>query len=221
MSLVNAPFGILPDWHISGQLRPTAYTSYSAADLLIPSGTNVSFYKGQPVFLSRGAGSAVNGVTIPTGAIVLQPVVAATATSQAILGIFAGIEYVDSTGKPWRQNFWPANTALLAGASQTVYVWDDPEIIYRAQFTSAPALAAGSPLTGRQFNFDQTTVANGSALTGLSQATIAPATVAAASQGTFRVIKLWNDVLGLATDAYPIYEVKLANHQFLNPATSL
>jgi hypothetical protein len=216
MSLVNAPFGILPDWHPSGEIRSTGYTSYSANDLLIPSLTNVQFSKGQAVKLVIGTGASVNGVTIPTGSMVLAPI---TATSDAVLGIFAGVEYVDSTGKPWRQNFWPASQALLAGASQIVYVWDDVELIFRAQLDGAPSTGAGAALTGKQFNVSN--FANTSALTGLSQCTLSATIVATASQGQFRVIKLFNDINGLATDAFPVYEVKIARHPFLNPQTSL
>lgn len=216
MSLVNAPFGILPDMHPTGQTRPTAYASYGANDPLIPSGTNVAFYKGQPVKLVIGTGASVNGVTIPTGSMVLAP---ATATSDALLGVFAGIEYVDATGKPTVSDTWPASQTLLAGKPQTIYVWDDPEIIYRAQLDGAPSVGAGAALTGKQFNVSN--FAAGNTLTGLSQATLSATTVATGAQGQFRVIKLFNDINGLASDPFPVYEVKLARHQFLNPQTSL
>jgi len=216
MSLINAPFGIVPDWHPTGQIRPTAYVSYSANDLLIPSATNVNIYKGQPVKLVIGTGAAVNGVTITTGAMVLAPI---TATTDRPLGIFAGVEYVDSTGKPWFQNFWPASTVLLAGARQVVYVWDDPELIYRAQLDGAPSVAAGYALTGKQLNVSN--FAAGNSLTGLSQATLSATVVATGSQGQFRIIKLFNDINGLATDPYPVYEVKLQYSPFLAAQTSL
>ena len=216
MSLINAPFGIVPDWHPTGQIRPTAYVSYSANDLLIPSATNVNIYKGQPVKLVIGTGAAVNGVTITTGAMVLAPI---TATTDRPLGIFAGVEYVDSTGKPWFQNFWPASTVLFAGARQVVYVWDDPELIYRAQLDGAPSVAAGYALTGKQLNVSN--FAAGNSLTGLSQATLSATVVATGSQGQFRIIKLFNDINGLATDPYPVYEVKLQYSPFLAAQTSL
>jgi len=216
MSLINAPFGIVPDWHPTGQIRPTAYVSYSANDLLIPSATNVNIYKGQPVKLVIGTGAAVNGVTITTGAMVLAPI---TATTDRPLGIFAGVEYVDSTGKPWFQNFWPASTVLFAGARQVVYVWDDPELIYRAQLDGAPSVAAGYALTGKQLNVSN--FAAGNSLTGLSQATLSATVVATGSQGQFRIIKLFNDINGLATDPYPVYEVKLQYSPFVAAQTSL
>ncbi len=216
MSLVNAPFGILPDWHPTGIIRPTAYVSYSANDQLIPSGTNVAFFKGQPVKLVIGTGGTVNGVTVATGAMVLAPV---TATSDTPLGVFAGVEYVDATGKPWVNNQWPASQTLLAGARQVVYVWDDPEIIYRAQLDGAPSVGAGYALTGKQLNVSN--FAAGSTATGLSQATLSATVVATGSQGQFRIIKLFNDINGLATDAYPVYEVKLQLSPFVAAKTSL
>jgi len=216
MSLVNAPFGIVPDWHPTGQIRPTAYVSYSANDQLIPSGTNVAFYKGQVVKLVIGTGASVNGVTIATGQMVLAPI---TATTDTPLGVFAGIEYVDSTGKPWVQNNWPASTTLLAGSRQVVYVWDDPELIYRAQLDGAPSVGAGYALTGKQVNVSN--FANGTTLTGLSQCTISGTIVATGSQGQFRIIKLFNDIGNLATDPYPVYELKLQYSPFVAAKTSL
>lgn len=216
MSLVNAAFGILPDWHPTGQIRPTAYVSYGANDLLIPSGTNVNFYKGMPVKLSIGSGGAINGVTVATGAMVLAPL---TGTSDTPLGVFAGIEYVDSTGKPWVQNYWPASTTLLAGARQVVYVWDDPEIIYRAQLDGAPSVGAGYALTGKQLNVSNFNTGN--TLTGLSTTTLSATVVATASQGQFRIIKLFNDIGNLASDPFPVYEVKLQLSPFVAAKTSL
>lgn len=216
MSLVSAPFGILPDWHPTGQIRPTAYVSYGSNDLLIPSGTNVNFYKGMPVKLVIGTGASVNGVTITTGAMILAPL---TATTDTVLGVFAGVEYVDSTGKPWVQNFWPASTVLQAGARQVVYIWDDPEIIYRAQLDGAPSVAAGYALTGKQLNVSNFNTGN--SLTGLSTTTLSATVVATASQGQFRIIKLFNDIGNLASDPFPVYEVKLQLSPFVAAKTSL
>lgn len=216
MSLVNAPFGILPDWHPTGQVRPTAYVSYSANDQLIPSLTNVNFFKGQPVKLLIGSGGAINGATVPTGAMVISPL---TATSDAVFGVFAGIEYIDSTGKPWTNDIWPASTVLLAGGRQVVYIWDDPEIIYRAQLDGAYSVGAGSALTGKQINVSNFTT--GSTLTGLSTTTLSGTAVATGAQGQFRIIKLFNDINGLATDAFPVYEVKLQLSPFVAAKVSL
>jgi len=218
MSLVNAPFGILPDMHPTGQVRPTAYKSTGANDLLIPSGTNVAIYKGQPVKLLIGSGGAINGVTIATGAMVVGPV---TGTTDDVAGIFAGIEYVDATGKPWANDFWPASQTLLAGAPQTVYIWDDPEIIYRAQMSAAPSTGATYALTGKQLTIDTGTVASGSALTGLSQATLSATVIATSSQGQFRIIKLFNGIDNLSTDTYPVFEVKIQRTPFVAAKTSL
>jgi hypothetical protein len=227
MTAVSAPFGILPDWHPTGQIRPTAYKGYNAAssvsanaggDAFIPSGTNVIFQKGQVVKIVVGTGGAVNGVTISTGSTVLAPI---TATTDAPLGVFAGVEYVDSTGKPWVQNFWPASQALLSGSPQTVYVWDDPEIIYRAQMDGPNSVAPNLCLTGKQINVSN--FAAGSALTGLSQCTLSGTNVSTGSQGQFRIIKIFNDALSALYwgDAFPVVEVKLQFSPFVAAKTSL
>jgi hypothetical protein len=221
MATVLNPFGYVPVWHPSGEIRSTGYRSTGSNDVLIPSGTNVNFFKGQPVRLLIGTGAAINGVTIPTGAMVLAPV---TATGQASIGVFAGVEFFDATNKPTVLNFWPANQTLFAGAAQTVYVWDDVEIIYRSQMDGAPSVGAGAFLAGKQVNVSTlatASVTNGSTLTGLSAGGISQTIVATGAQGLFRVIKVFDPATNLSSDAFPIFELKVANHQFLNPQTSL
>lgn len=215
MPNTSAPFGFLPSWHPTGLIRPTAYKSSNATDLVIPSGTNLAFYKGQPVTVAIGSGAAVNGATIATGRMVFKPW---TANTDKIYGVFAGVEYVDASGKPWVNDMWPASQTLLAGAVQTVYIWDDPEIIYRAQMDGVPSTGAycyqGKQVNGSNF-------AAGSTLTGLSQATLDLTLPATGAQGQFRIIKLANDVNNSSSDTYPIYEVKVQYSPFTTAIVSL
>lgn len=216
MPTASAPFGILPSWHPTGQIRPTAYVSSNATDLMIPSGTNIAFYKGQPITVAIGTGAAVNGVTIVAGQMVFKPW---TANTDKIFGVFAGVEYVDAQGKPWVNDTWPASQTLLAGARQVVYVWDDPEIIYRAQMDGAPSAGATYGLTGKQVNGSN--FASGNALTGLSQATLSATIPATGAQGQFRIIKLANDTNNTSSDTYPVFEVKVQYSPFAAAIVSL
>jgi hypothetical protein len=50
-----------------------------------------------------------------------------------ILGIFWGCEYVDSTGAHKFSKRWTASTSVLSGTTPRAYVYDDPNIIFRAQ----------------------------------------------------------------------------------------
>lgn len=208
MPSTAAPFGFLPVWHPSGQIRPTAYVSSNATDLMIPSGTNIAFYKGMPVLLSIGSGGAINGATVATGRMVLNKL---TATTDKIHGIFAGVEYVDANGKPWSSPNWPASQTLLAGARQVVYIWDDPEIIYKAQMDGAPSAGATYGLFGKQA--DGSSWATGSTLTGLSTASLSATLPATGAQGQFRIVKLHEATDNSSSDTYPIFEVKVQYSQ--------
>lgn len=217
------PFGILPVWHPSGEIRSTGYRSTGASDLLIPSGTNVSIFKGQPVKLVIGTGAAVNGVTIPVGSVVLAPV---TATTDKIAGIFAGVEFYDVTNKPTVLDFWPAGQTLFAGQPETVYLWDDPEIIYRAQMDGQYSVggAAGLSLVGKQVNISLLAVGsvlNGSTLTGLSQGAVSQTAVATAAQGQFRIVKVFDPNVNTTADLFPIYEIKTVLSPYIAAQTSV
>jgi hypothetical protein len=217
------PFGILPVWHPSGEIRSTGYRSTGSADLLIPSGTNVNIYKGQPVKLIIGSGSTVNGVTVPTGSVVIGPV---TGTSDKVAGIFAGVEFYDATNKPTVLDFWPASQTLFAGQPQTVYLWDDPEIIYRAQMDGQYSVggALGYSLVGKQVNISLLSVGsvlNGSTLTGLSQGAISQTAVATSSQGQFRIVKVFDPNVNTTADLYPVYEIKTVLSPYIAAQTSV
>jgi len=215
MPNVSAPFGFLPSWHPSGIIRPTAYVSSNATDLLRLSGSTLGIFKGQPVILSIGSGGAIDGATAATGRMVVRPW---TANSDKLHGVFAGIEYVDSTGKPWVNDYCPAGQTFMAGARQVVYIWDDPEIIYRAQMDAAPAVGAYG-LCGKQLN--GVNFADGSTQTGLSGAMLSATAPATNSQGQFRVIKLANGVDNTSSDTYPIYEVKIQYSLYVTNVVSL
>jgi hypothetical protein len=133
--------------------------------------------------------------------------------------VFAGVEFVDETGKPTVSDTWPASQKLLAGAVQTDYVWDNLEIIYRAQMDGAPSVGAGTALTGKQVNGSN--FASGSTSTGLSAATLSATVPATGAQGQFRIVKIANDVNNTAGDAFPVYEVVIQFSPFTAAIVSL
>lgn len=219
MSLVNAPFGIIPAYHPSGEIRSVAHPG-----VLLP-GTNVNIFKGQPVFLAIGTGAAVNGVTIPAGQVYLAPVVTLSA-AQKILGVFAGVEYFDNTGAPQETNCWIASTQVFTNTIVTAWIWEDPEIVYSAQVDGA--LTVGSPAGQPYAYFDgrETMLSNptaGSTATGLSQATISAANITATTvQGQFQLVKIDPSILNQSpADAFPTYQVRIANPQNKAPFASI
>ena len=83
MSSTSAAFGFRPSYHNSGMIRPKAYT--------ITSTYAANIFNGDPVKLTD------NGV-IQLGT--SDGTRTGTVDGIALLGIFAGVEYNDASGKP-------------------------------------------------------------------------------------------------------------------------
>jgi len=190
MSATAAPNGLTPVYHPSGLDRANAYT--------IASGYGTSIFKGDPVILNA------NG-TVTVGA-------AAT----ALLGVFAGCEYVDATGKPTHSNFYPASQSIQAGTTITAWVYTDPDIVYEIQGVSALTTAAIGD------EADISTYAAGSTATGLSIVSLATGTLAGAgSQKQFRIIGAGLAPDNAITDTYPVLRVTLAQSQLRAATTAV
>jgi hypothetical protein len=188
---------------------------------MIPSGTTSAFFKGTPIGLIIGSGGAINGSTavVATGRIIFEPLTAIDTGHFLPFGVFAGVEYVDATGKPVVSDTWPVGQTMLAGSRQVVYVWDDYETVFRAQFAGAPSAGAGGGLTGKLVNF--ASWGTGSTLTGLSTASISATVPATGALGQARIVKLWEGADNTASDTYPVYELKLMPRQFVTPIVSV
>lgn len=90
-------------------------------------------------------------------------------------GVFYGVQYTATTGAAIWSNQWTASTATLGSANAIAYVYTDPAIVYEAQFTGTPTIAAigakhtlsttaGSTLNGRSKEGVTTTTSSGIAL---------------------------------------------------------
>jgi hypothetical protein len=91
MSSTSAPYGFRASYHNSGQMRPKAYT--------ITSTYAASIFSGDPVKLtSDGVIQLASSDGTRTG----------TTDGVTVLGIFAGVQYLDATGKPTISPFWPS-----------------------------------------------------------------------------------------------------------------
>lgn len=183
MSAVSAPFGFRPVLHPSGTMRPTKYTiagSYGSA-----------IYNGMPVIL------ATNG-TITAG----------TAAAD-LLGVFAGCEYIDATGKPNVSPNWPAAQSILAGTEAIAYVYDNPSTLFEVQADGSIAQTA----VGDQADMSNATA--GSALTGQSQATLSATLAGAGAQAQFRIIGFGKGSDNAPGDAFTVVQVQIARHQYI------
>jgi hypothetical protein len=197
MSATSAPFGLRPAFHPSGLDRAQALAGG------IPSAYNTAILKGQPVRYQTTAIGGTLGTILPA------------TTSGAWVGAFAGVEWTDTTGRRRVSNYWPANTAYIAG-SCVAYFYNDQNIVYEIQASASMAQTT----IGNEFNFSNVTA--GSTTTGLSQATLdAASAVGSGVQGQMRVVDIAPYVDNDWGDAYTIVRVVCANSQFFGAVTAI
>jgi len=183
MTASAAPFGFRPAFHSTGLDRAKRRT--------VAGGYASAIYKGSPVILNT------NG-TLNIG----------TAAAD-LLGIFAGCEYVDATGKPTYSPFWPAAQAIFPNTTPIAYVWEDFDTMFEVQANGpVPQTAIGDQA-------DVVNPGNGSTLTGQSTAALSSTLAGAGAQAQFRIEDIAPYVDNAAGDAFTIVRVKLARSQFI------
>jgi hypothetical protein len=113
MPNTNAPFGFRP---VDPNTRLNAYTIASAY------GTAINI--GDPVkFTGTGTG-ALAGIQVAVG-------------GDTVVGVLAGVDYTDSTGRPRYGLAWPASTVAT---NIIAYVYDDPNAEFVIQCDGAFAV---------------------------------------------------------------------------------
>lgn len=183
MSAVNAPFGLRPVYHISGMGRAREYSMLAAYATPV--------YKGSPVTL------AANRINLAV-------------TAADWLGVFDGVNYLDSTGKPTLSNFWPG---VVTGATAIqAWVWDDPNTVFEIQAAGSIAQALAQ---GGQIDFEAGATGAGSALTGLSTCRAAAAIVVAPAQGQMRIVDVGQAPDNAWGDAFTVLQVQNARHTYV------
>jgi len=189
MAQTAQAYGLVPAFHPTGQNRATQYT------LLNNSGTGygTAIYKGDLVKVGTGGQIEIGDGT------------------SAALGVFAGCEYIDPTGKPVVSPYWPASTLVLSGSVIKAYVYDDPQTVYKVAVggnASDYVVAA----VGQQANIN---VAAGSTNTGISGSSITAALVAAGTAAQVRIIGAVNgEFYNATTNPYPELLVQINELQF-------
>ena len=150
MANTNAPDGFTHAYHIyGGIIRP--------AKMRIASGYGTSIFSGDVVTLSSGYVQQAGATDTP-------------------VGVFYGVFYTASDGEPTFSKVWTASTATQGSADAEALVYNDPGIVYEAQFTAGtPAVSfignkytlsttAGSTVTGRSKEGVTATTSSGVAL---------------------------------------------------------
>jgi hypothetical protein len=132
------------------------------------------------------------------------------ANNVAIAGVFAGCEYTDLNGRHQVSPFYTSGLSILANTVITVYIWDDPAIIYQVQ-------ADGQFNTGLPSNLRQSNITNfsaGNATTGISQATVSATPVATTVQGQWQIVSpSWDVTDNYLSDPYTDLWVQIARAQ--------
>lgn len=190
MSSTSAAFGFRASFHPSGQIRPKAYT--------IASTYAANIFSGDPVKLVD-AGVIQLGTSDGTRG--------GTTDGILLLGVFAGCEYIDSTGKPTVSNFWP--TGITATAI-TAWVYDDPETLFNVEYANPSPGTTVQTAVGEECDW---TVASpgGSTSTGLSNTFL---TVIQATSGQFQITGFALNPADTLTDAYVTATVRINEHQY-------
>lgn len=187
MSSTSAPFGFRPSYHNSGQMRPKAYT--------IASTYAANIFSGDPVKLTD------NGV-IQLGT--SDGTRSGTTDGITLLGIFAGCQYLDATGKPTISPFWPSGTT---GSNIVAWVYDDPETLYDVQYTNPGTAGTDSVQSAVGEECDWTVASpGGSTQTGLSNTQL---TAIQATSGQFQITGFAYNINDSLTDAYVTVTVRL------------
>lgn len=199
MSSTSAPFGFRPSFHNSGQMRPKAYT--------IASTYAANIFQGDPVKLTD-AGVIQLGSSDGTRS--------GTTDGISLLGIFAGCQYLDASGKPTISPFWPTGTT---GTEITAWVYDDPETLFDVQYTNpgTPGTTTVQTAVGEECDW---TVASpgGSTRTGLSNTQLS---VIQATSGQFQITGFGYNINDSLTDAYVVATVRINEHHYKAAVNSI
>lgn len=197
MSSTSAPFGFRPSFHNSGQMRAKAYT--------IASTYAASIYSGDPVKLTD------NGV-IQLGT--SDGTRSGTTDGIALLGIFAGCQYLDASGKPTISPFWPSGTT---GTDIIAWVYDDPETLFDVQYDNPSAGTTVQTAVGEECDW---VVASpgGSTATGLSNTKL---TAIQATSGQFQITGFAYGVNDSLTDAFVVATVRINEHHYKAAVNSI
>jgi len=116
-SNIDAPFGLRPYNLLGSAPNSNGLTPYKV-QVSATAGSSSAIYQGDMVI------PLTNG---------LVDVSAADGGSVAILGVMAGCEYIDLSGKPKFDNFYPGTSLLKSGTEATVFVYDNPNQVYEIQ----------------------------------------------------------------------------------------
>jgi hypothetical protein len=188
MAQTALAYGLIPVNHPTGQNRATKYNILNNAG----TGYGTAIYKGDLVKIHTDGTLNIGDGT------------------SAALGVFAGCEYIDATGRPVASPYWPASTTVQSGSEIKAYVYDDPATIYRVGVT-ANASDYVQTAVGQQCNVE---IAAGNVNTGVSGSKVSAALVAAGTAAQCRIVGFLDGIYDATTNPYPQLLVQINELQF-------
>lgn len=188
----NTSFGLRPNRHITGGVIRT--NRYEIASALAS-----NIYRGSAVI-------AVNTTKR----------INVAAAGNRLTGVFQQVQYVDANGDVQFRPYWATGTAIKTGTVAEAIVFDDPDILFTCQVSSASGLVAADIGT-----IGDIVVGTGSAVTGNSGDMLDQATLTAtdATGGQLRVEELFR----AEDNAYGQYAkavVRINEHALRGSATA-
>jgi hypothetical protein len=198
---VDAPYGLQALNRVDG-------LPYAGATRLIPiaSTYNTPIYDGDIVRVAAGGTIQKSTVTVDS----------TTAAANNTVGVFVGVQYVNSQGQTVQAQYYPGNAAAT---SAVAYVIDDPLAAFRVAVTlsNSAMSTVNQSIVGTNMAIVQGTGSNTTGNSGLS-------VVATNAQGNaaalpVRVVAVIPDTAANAT-AFTEVLVKFNNHQY-NVAAAL
>jgi len=193
----NAPKGLVPYRKLDGSAWTSALNSYQIVTTYA-----TALYTGDPVTIGT-SGYLEVGVA-----------------GSAIVGVFMGVKYIDSTNVAKFMPYWPGNPGVLTGSTVEALVIDDPNVVFSIQETSGTG-TAGTPLAladrGTNANFLYTA---GTAATGQSAVSLNNASETDTSTLNLKIIDL-DPTPGNAVGAYANWLVTINNHLYKGGVTGV
>ncbi len=205
MANTDSPFGLRPHNKLGSAPNGNGLTPYK---IQIPgvAGSSSAIYQGDMVI------PLTNG---------LVDVSAADGGSVAILGVMAGCQYIDLTGKPVFDNNYPGTASLKSGSEAVVFVHDDPHQVYEIQAdASLTNIATAQALV--HSNAEGTGFGSQNGSTGVSIGELSVATAGATTAtDNFRIVGIKDSFDDISvTTAGVIFLVKL-NLPFHHDSTGI
>ena len=176
------PFGFRPS-----RMVGSGYNTAGMSEYRVSNGYGSNIFYGDPVALAGGNGGDIRQASVST---------------DYIVGIFMGCDYVDPTlQQPRWSRYFPAGTSSADGRIRA-RVLDDPSATFLAQADAS--CSAG--VIGTNISMS---VGSGSTLTGRSAAALDVGSISQAGPAMFRVLNIWEAPDNLVNDAFTILEVKI------------